>query len=290
MTVIHSLELGDHIWKQGDPLFLFCGPCVIESEEMCLRVADRVAAICSALNITYVFKASYDKANRSSIDSFRGPGIEDGLKVLRKVKSEIGVPVMSDVHTDEEAVMASEVLDVIQIPAFLCRQTSLVHTAAKHGKTVNVKKGQFLSPWDVGNIVKKVEEGAKSGGKNVNLSITERGSSFGYQNLVVDMKSFPVVREFGYPVVFDCTHSVQLPGGLGKATGGQREFIEVLARAAIGAGVDGLFMETHPDVRAAKSDGTNQIPLDKFEGLITRLKNLHDYVREGLGQMESMEP
>jgi len=287
---IHSLKLGDTVWSPGDPMFLFCGPCVIEGEEMCLRIAEHVKSICDRLGIVYVFKASYDKANRSSIDSFRGPGLDQGLKILAKVKNEVGVPVLTDIHTEDEAVAAAEVVDILQIPAFLCRQTSLVHTASKYAAAINVKKGQFLSPWDVGNIVKKIEEGAASGGKKPNLSITERGSSFGYQNLVVDMKSFPVIREFGYPVVFDCTHSVQLPGGLGKATGGQREFIEHLTRAAIGAGVDGLFMETHPDVASAKSDGTNQIPMEKFEGLITRLKSLHDFIRASLPPLESMEP
>ena len=290
MTTIHSLQLGTHTWNPGDPLFLYAGPCVIEDEQLCMFVAERMKKLCDKLGILYVFKASYDKANRSSIRSFRGPGLEKGVEILAKVKNEIGVPVLTDVHDIQEAAYAAEVVDVLQIPAFLCRQTSLVHAAAKFGTAVNVKKGQFLSPWDAKNIVMKVEDGADSANKPANLSITERGSSFGYQNLIVDMKSFPAMREFGYPVVFDCSHSVQLPGGLGHATGGQREFIEPLARAAIGAGIDGLFLETHPDVAEAKSDKTNQIPIDKIEGFLTRIKALHDFVRESLPPQESMEP
>jgi len=290
MTVIHPLQLGTKTWNPGDPLFIFCGPCVIEDEELCLFVANKMKKICDKLGIIYVFKASYDKANRSSFKSFRGPGLEAGIEILEKVKSEVGVPVLTDVHDIEEAAYAADVVDILQIPAFLCRQTSLVHAAARFGNAINVKKGQFLSPWDAKNIVEKVEEACTSANKTVNLSLTERGASFGYQNLVVDMKAFPVMRSFGYPVVFDCTHSVQLPGGLGHATGGQREFIEPLARAAIGAGVDGLFLETHPDVSEAKSDRTNQIPLDMIEGLLSRLKALHDFVREKLPPQESMEP
>lgn len=286
----HPLQLGEHIWKPGDPLFLYAGPCVIEDEEMCLYTAERLKAICDRLGMIFVFKASYDKANRSSIRSFRGPGLEEGVNILARVKREVGVPVLTDVHSVEEAAYAAEVVDVLQVPAFLCRQTSLVHAAARFGKAVNVKKGQFLSPWEARNIVEKVVEGAESGRRPVNLSLTERGTSFGYQNLVVDMKSFPVMRGFGYPVVFDCSHSVQLPGGLGDITGGQREFVEPLARAAIGAGIDGLFVETHPDVNEALSDKTNQVPLQKVEGLLTRLKALHDFVREKLPPQESMEP
>jgi 2-dehydro-3-deoxyphosphooctonate aldolase (KDO 8-P synthase) len=290
MTVIHPLKLGQHTWNPGDPLFIFSGPCVIEDEQLCLFIAEKIKSICDKLGILYVFKASYDKANRSSIKSFRGPGLEKGIDILAHVKKKVGVPVLTDVHDVQEVAYASEVVDVLQIPAFLCRQTSIVHAAAKYGAAVNVKKGQFLSPWDAYNIVEKVVEGARAANKPVNLSLTERGTSFGYQNLVVDMKAFPVMREFGYPVVFDCSHSVQLPGGLGSSTGGQREFIEPLARAAIAVGVDGLFLETHPDVNEALSDKTNQIPLDKMEGLLTRLKALHDYVRETLPSSESMEP
>lgn len=290
MTVTNSLKLGEHTWNPGDPLFLYAGPCVIEDVQLCLHTASTLKKICDKLGILYVFKSSYDKANRSSIKSFRGPGLEKGVEILARVKSEIGVPVLTDVHDVQEAAYAGEVVDVLQIPAFLCRQTSLVHAAARYGAAVNAKKGQFLSPWDAKNIVEKVEEGAGAGGGKVNLSLTERGASFGYRNLVVDMKSFPVLRSFGYPVVFDCTHSVQLPGGLGHATAGQREFIETLARAAVGAGIDGLFLEAHPDVNEALSDKTNQIPLDKVEGFLTRIKELHDFVRESLPSQESMEP
>jgi 2-dehydro-3-deoxyphosphooctonate aldolase (KDO 8-P synthase) len=290
MTAIHPIQLGPHTWNPGDPLFIYSGPCVIEDEEMCLFTAGKLKKICEKLGILLVFKASYDKANRSSIKSFRGPGLEEGVKILAKVKYELGVPVLTDVHDVREVAYAADTVDVLQVPAFLCRQTSLVHAAARFGKAVNVKKGQFLSPWEAKNIVEKVVEGASGANKPVNLSLTERGSSFGYQNLVVDMKSFPVMRGFGYPVVFDCSHSVQLPGGLGDITGGQREFIEPLARAAIGAGVDGLFIETHPDVNEAKSDKTNQVPLDKMEALLSRLKALHDFVREKLPPHESMEP
>ncbi len=290
MNEMHPLQLGDHAWKPGDPLFLFAGPCVIEDADMCLYTAEHLKKICDGLGILFVFKASYDKANRSSIRSFRGPGLEEGIEILARVKAQIGAPVLSDVHDVQEAAYAAEVLDIIQIPAFLCRQTSLVHAVSRFAKAVNVKKGQFLSPWDVKNIVVKVEEGARSANKHVNLCITERGASFGYQNLVVDMKSFPVIRSFGYPVVFDCTHSVQLPGGLGHATGGQREFIESLARAAVGAGIDGLFLEAHPEVDQALSDATNQIPLEKVESFLTRIKALHDFAREMLPPAESMEP
>jgi 2-dehydro-3-deoxyphosphooctonate aldolase (KDO 8-P synthase) len=290
MTVTHSLKLGEHTWKPGDPLFLYAGPCVIEDLRLCLHTASRLKEICDKLGIFYVFKSSYDKANRSSIKSFRGPGLEKGVEILATVKKEIGVPVLTDIHDVQEAAYAGEVVDVLQVPAFLCRQTSIVHAAARYGAAVNVKKGQFLSPWDAKNIVDKVEEGARAAGREPNLSLTERGASFGYQNLVVDMKAFPVIRGFGYPVVFDCTHSVQLPGGLGYATGGQREFIEPLARAAIGAGIDGLFLEAHPAVSDALSDKTNQIPLDKVEDFLTRLKALHDFVREKIPPAESMEP
>lgn len=286
----NSLTVGNHTWNHGDPLFLFCGPCVIEDEKLCMVVAERVKKICDALGIFYIFKASYDKANRSSFKSFRGPGLEEGVWILDKVRKEIGVPVLTDVHDVHEAAYAAEAIDILQIPAFLCRQTSLVHAACRFGRAVNIKKGQFLSPWDAKNIVDKAEEGFRDGMKEPNLTLTERGSSFGYGNLVVDMKTFPVMRSYGYPVVFDGTHSVQLPGGMGSYTGGQREFIEPLVRAAVGAGIDGLFVETHPAVDEALSDKTNMIPLDKLEGFLSRIKDLHDFVRETLPQQESMEP
>jgi len=290
MTATHSLKLGDHTWKPGDPLFVYGGPCVIEDEDLCMFVAKHLKQVCDKLGIFYVFKASYDKANRSSIKSFRGPGLEKGTEILANVRKRVGVPVLTDVHDVQEAAYAGEVVDVLQIPAFLCRQTSLVHAATKYGNAINIKKGQFLSPWDVKNIIVKVEEAASGALKDVNLSLTERGTSFGYGNLVVDMKGFPVMRSYGYPVVFDCTHSVQLPGGMGESTGGQREFIEPLSRAAVVSGIDGLFLETHPDVNEAKSDSTNMIPMDKVEGFLTRIKKLHDFVRETLPPYESMEP
>ncbi|MCX6645191.1 MAG: 3-deoxy-8-phosphooctulonate synthase [bacterium] len=290
MTGKNSFTVRGHKWKHGDPLFLFCGPCVIEDEMLCMVVAERMKKICDHLGIFFIFKASYDKANRSSIRSFRGPGLEEGVRILGKVRNEIGVPVLTDVHDVQEAAYAANAIDILQIPAFLCRQTSLVHAACKYGKAVNIKKGQFLSPWDAKNIVEKAEEGFHAGAKEPNLTLTERGSSFGYGNLIVDMKTFPVMKSYGYPVVFDGTHSVQLPGGMGSFTGGQREFIEPLVRAAVGAGIDGLFLETHPAVEEALSDKTNMIPMDKIEGFLTRIKNLHDFVRETLPPQESMEP
>ncbi len=290
MTSKFSLRLGEHTWNPGDPLFLYSGPCVIEDEELCLTVAEKLKAITDKLGILYVFKASYDKANRSSFKSFRGPGLEEGVRILDLVKTQIGVPVLTDVHDVQEVAYAAKIVDVLQIPAFLCRQTSLVHAACKFGRAVNIKKGQFLSPWDALNIVGKAEDGFSAGGKKRNFTLTERGSSFGYGNLVVDMKSFPVMRTYGCPVVFDGTHSVQLPGGLGSSTGGQREFIEPLVRAAIGAGIDGLFVETHPNVDEAMSDKTNMIPLDKMESFLTRIKSLHDFVRDKLPPQENMDP
>jgi 2-dehydro-3-deoxyphosphooctonate aldolase (KDO 8-P synthase) len=285
-----SFTVGNRTWRPGDPLFLYSGPCVIEEEKLCLVVAERMKKICDKLGIFYIFKSSYDKANRSSFKSFRGPGLEEGVRILEKVRREIGVPVLTDVHDVQEVAYAAKAIDILQIPAFLCRQTSLVHAACRYGKAVNIKKGQFLSPWDAKNIVEKAEEGFRAGGREPNFSLTERGTSFGYGNLVVDTKAFPVLRSYGYPVVFDGTHSVQLPGGMGESTGGQREFIEPLVRSAVGAGIDGLFLETHPAVNEALSDKTNMIPLDKMEGLLTRIKALHDFVRESLPQQESMEP
>ncbi len=239
---------------------------MIESEKLALDTARRIADITGALGIPYVFKSSYDKANRTSITSFRGPGLQDGLAVLRKVKEQVGVPVLTDVHSVEEAALAAEAADILQIPAFLCRQTDLLVAAAKTGRVVNVKKGQFLSPWEMGNVVKKLEE---SGTRRIIL--TERGSSFGYNNLVVDMRSLPIMRSFGYPVVFDATHSVQLPGGGGTKSAGQREFVRPLASAAAAAGCDGFFMEVHPDPDTALSDGPNMVPLHQLKPLLERL-------------------
>lgn len=251
---------------EGQPLLLLAGPCVLESEEIAWQVAGEMQQICRDLGITYVFKASFDKANRTSLDSFRGPGIEKGLRLLGRIRQEIGVPVVSDVHDISQIEMAAEVLDIIQIPAFLCRQTDLLVAAAHTDKVVNIKKGQFVSPWDMKYAVEKVK-----GAGNNRILLTERGASFGYNNLVVDMRSFPVMRSLGCPVVFDATHSVQLPGGAGGSSGGQREFIPPLARAAMAAGIDGLFMEVHPDPDTAKCDGPNSWPLDRAEKLLKQL-------------------
>ncbi len=249
------------------PLALIAGPCVIESEEATLRHAERLMTICNGLSMPFIFKASYDKANRTSINSFRGPGMKEGLRILAKVKASLGLPVLSDIHSIEQVTPAAEVLDVLQIPAFLCRQTDLVVAAAKSGRVVNIKKGQFLAPWDMKNVAGKV---AASG--NENIILTERGASFGYNNLVVDMRSFPVMRASGYPVVFDATHSVQLPGGQGESSGGQREFVEYLSRAAVAAGIDGIFMEVHEDPDKALCDGPNSIPLGELPNLLKVLK------------------
>jgi 2-dehydro-3-deoxyphosphooctonate aldolase (KDO 8-P synthase) len=262
----HEVDLGPFKVGGAHRHFLIAGPCVIESEQLAMETARRIAEITRALGIPYIFKSSYDKANRTSIESFRGPGLREGLAVLKKIKKEVGIPVLTDVHTEEEAKLAGEAADVLQIPAFLCRQTDLLTAAAKTGKVVNVKKGQFLSPWEMSNVVQKLEE---SGTKRILL--TERGSSFGYNNLVVDMRSLPIMRRFGYPVVFDATHSVQLPGGGGTKSSGQREFVGPLASAAAAAGCDGFFMEVHPDPDRALSDGPNMVPLDQLKPLLERL-------------------
>ena len=260
---------------EGQPLLLMAGPCVLESEEIAWQVAGEMQRICRDLGITYVFKASFDKANRTSLDSFRGPGIEKGLRLLGRIRKEIGVPVVSDVHDITQIEAAAEVLDIIQIPAFLCRQTDLLVAAAHTGKVVNVKKGQFVSPWDMKYAVEKVK-----GAGNNRILLTERGASFGYNNLVVDMRSFPVMRSLDCPVVFDATHSVQLPGGAGGSSGGQREFIPSLARAAMATGIDGLFMEVHPDPDTAKCDGPNSWPLDRAEWLLKQLLAVRSAVAE----------
>jgi 2-dehydro-3-deoxyphosphooctonate aldolase (KDO 8-P synthase) len=265
------VNIGSFKAGQGQRPFLIAGPCVIESEQLAMETAGRIAEIAKSLNIPYVFKSSFDKANRTSIKSFRGPGLEKGLDILAKVKKQLGVPVLTDVHTEEQATEAGTVVDVLQIPAFLCRQTDLLIAAANTGKVVNVKKGQFLSPAEMANAVKKVEECG-----NRQIVLTERGSSFGYNNLVVDMRSFPILRSFGYPVVFDATHSVQLPGGGGTKSSGQREFVEPLACAAAGAGVDGFFMEVHPNPDEALSDGPNMVPLHQLKSLLERVMRICD--------------
>lgn len=243
---------------------------MIESEELCLRVGLTLRKICDRLEMPFIFKASYDKANRSSSKSFRGPGIQEGLRILEKVRRELGVPVLTDVHTPEEVLTAKEVVDVLQIPAFLCRQTDLVQAAAACGKIVNIKKGQFLAPDDMRNVVSKATE---AGGTRILL--TERGTTFGYHNLVVDMRSIPIMQRLGYPVIFDATHSVQLPGGAGDRSSGQREFALVLARAAVAAGANGLFIETHPDPDRALSDGPNMIPLADMRNFLQSVLRVH---------------
>jgi 2-dehydro-3-deoxyphosphooctonate aldolase (KDO 8-P synthase) len=256
------------------PLFLIAGPCVIESRELAMDTAGRLKEITGRLGVPFIYKSSYDKANRSSIGSFRGPGLEEGLKILAEVRETLGVPVLTDVHEDTPLSEVASVVDVLQTPAFLCRQTNFILAACSQGRPVNVKKGQFLSPWEMGNVVDK----ARSTG-NEQIMVCERGFTFGYNNLVSDMRSLAVMRETGAPVVFDATHSVQLPGGKGSASGGQREFVPVLARAAIGAGVSGLFMETHPDPAHALSDGPNAWPLDRLEALLETLQALDAVVK-----------
>jgi 2-dehydro-3-deoxyphosphooctonate aldolase (KDO 8-P synthase) len=256
------------------PFFLIAGPCVIESEALCEEVAGRVRELCSRLGVHYIFKASYDKANRSSRSSFRGPGMDAGLKVLEGIRKKFALPVLTDVHEDTPLAAVASVVDVLQTPAFLCRQTNFIVAAASQGKPVNIKKGQFLSPWEMQNVVDK----ARSTG-NPDIMVCERGFSFGYNNLVSDMRSLAVMRATGCPVVFDATHSVQLPGGQGSASGGQREFVPVLARAAVAAGIAGLFMETHPDPAKALSDGPNAWPLARMESLLSTLVELDRVVK-----------
>ncbi|MFA6450977.1 MAG: 3-deoxy-8-phosphooctulonate synthase [bacterium] len=259
----------------GNPFVLIAGPCVIEEEDRCFSIAVELKRICRDLSIPLIFKASYDKANRSSIHSFRGLGIEAGKRLLSRVRGELGLPVTTDVHSPEEIDRIGGVLDVLQIPAFLCRQTDLIVAAAKSGKPVNIKKGQFLAPWDVRNIIEKC---VISGNKKV--IITERGSVFGYNNLVVDFKSLPIIRQYGYPVCFDATHSVQLPGGAGTSSGGQREFVEPLIRAAIAVGTDAIFLETHDEPDEALSDGPNMIPLHCLSAILEKAKNLDRLVKK----------
>jgi 2-dehydro-3-deoxyphosphooctonate aldolase (KDO 8-P synthase) len=259
----------------GPKLVLIAGPCVIESEDSCLSHAGRIAEIARRAGFPYIFKSSFDKANRTSHNSFRGPGLEEGLKILARVKREVGVPVLTDIHEVSQAKYAAEVVDIIQIPAFLIRQTDLVHEAALTKAAINLKKGQFLAPGDMKAVIAKAETAG-----NRRIIVTERGASFGYNNLVSDMRSLVIVRGFGYPVVFDATHSAQLPGGAGDKSSGQREFIAPLARAAVATGIDGIFMEVHEDPDRALSDGPNSYPLDRLATLLEGLKRLHEIARE----------
>jgi 2-dehydro-3-deoxyphosphooctonate aldolase (KDO 8-P synthase) len=258
-----AVQVGNRQIGGDGRLFVMAGPCVIEDPERVLRIGREMKAICGRLGLPYIFKASFDKANRSSWKSFRGPGLTEGLKILRAVKEELQVPVVSDIHEASQAEPAAEVLDILQIPAFLCRQTDLLQAAARTGKCINVKKGQFMAPSDMKNVAEKISHEG-----NENIILTERGVSLGYHNLVVDMRSFPIMREFGYPVVFDATHSVQLPGGAGTHSSGQRQFIGNLARAAAGSGIDGVFMEVHDNPEEALCDGPNMLYLTQVEGLL----------------------
>ncbi len=262
-----------NIKRRAGDLFLIAGPCVIESKDHAMMMAREISRVASRLDIPFVFKASYDKANRSSARSFRGLGMKEGLSVLRQIKDEVGAPVITDIHETHQADEAAQVADILQIPAFLCRQTDLLRAAAATGRAVNVKKGQFLAPLEVRNIIEKIEAAG-----NRQIMITERGTSFGYNNLVVDMRAFPMMRQFGYPVVFDATHSLQLPGGLGDATGGQSEYVEYLARASVACGLDGLFMEVHDNPPMALSDASTQFALDKLEPLLETLLKIHQMV------------
>ena len=274
MSTSREISLGSLRLGAGNPLFLIAGPCVIESEVHARVIAEKVAKIAADAEVPYIFKASYDKANRSSLKAFRGPGMKEGLRILKEIKKELKIPILTDIHDVSQAKPAAEVCDVLQIPAFLARQTDLLIAAGETGRIINIKKGQFLSPWDMDNVAEKVES---TGNKKIIL--TERGTSFGYQNLVVDMRSFPVMQRTGYPVVFDVTHSVQLPGAQGVASGGQPQFIEPLARAAVAAGVDGIFLETHDNPAAARSDGPNALPLAHLKALLLKLKGLNSVVR-----------
>lgn len=261
--------------KSPRRLILIAGPCVIESERLCLRVAESLRQTCQQLGVTYIFKASFDKANRTSGASFRGPGLEAGLKILARVRTELGVPVLTDVHTEAQVAAAAAAVDILQIPAFLCRQTDLIEAAVRTGRVVNLKKGQFLSPAEMGQVLKKA---VAAGGTKILM--TERGTTFGYNNLVADMRSIPILRGHGFPVIFDATHSVQLPGGGGDKSSGQRQFAPVLARCAVVAGANGLFIETHPHPDAALSDGPNMLPLKEMARLVAELTELHSMARE----------
>lgn len=272
--MVRELAIGNVKIGGNRPLVLIAGPCVIESEAATLRCAERLMTICNGVSVPLVFKASYDKANRTSATSFRGPGLREGLRILAKARDSMGVPVLTDVHSVEEVGPVADVADVLQIPAFLCRQSDLVAAAARSGRVVNIKKGQFLAPWDMENVVGK----ALSTGSS-RIILTERGSSFGYNNLVSDMRSLPIMRRIGYPVVFDATHSVQLPGGLGGSSGGQREFVEYLSRAAVATGVDGVFLEVHEDPGKALCDGPNSLKLDDLPALLKKLKAIDAIVK-----------
>ena len=274
---MNTVQVGNFSIGNGQPLALLAGPCVLEGLERCLLIGRTIKEIAGRLGMPYVFKASFDKANRSSFNGFRGPGLKKGLEMLKTIKDELQVPIVTDVHTEEQIKPVSKVADIIQIPAFLCRQTDLLYAAAQSGCVVPVKKGQFMAPGDMRNVVDKLHEGGCA-----QMLLTERGATFGYNNLVVDMRTFPIMRSFGYPVVFDGTHSVQLPGGAGTCSAGNREFVPNLVRAAVGAGVDALFMEVHDNPEEALCDGPNMVYLDKLEDLLKDAIAIHEVVRKHL--------
>jgi 2-dehydro-3-deoxyphosphooctonate aldolase (KDO 8-P synthase) len=274
------LEIGPVRMGAGEPLCLLAGLCVLEGEQMAVDVAEELKRITGDVGIPLIFKASYDKANRTSVESYRGPGLEKGLPMLERVRREVGIPVLTDVHQVEEVQPAAGVVDMLQVPAFLCRQTDLLVAVGQTGKPVNVKKGQFMAPWDMKNVVGKI-----SSTGNDRISICERGFSFGYNNLIFDPRAIPIMREFGYPVVFDATHSVQLPGGTGTTSGGQREYVEPLSYSAISSGADGLFLEVHPEPERAKSDGPNSLRLGDVKGFLERVWKLSQFVRDEMGNL-----
>lgn len=274
---MNKVQVGNFQIGGGEPLVLLAGPCVLEGLERCLYIGRTIKDITQRLGIPYVFKASFDKANRSSYHSFRGPGVKEGLRMLQQIKDELQVPIVTDIHETTQAEPAAKVADILQIPAFLCRQTDLLHAAAVTGRVVNVKKGQFLSPADMRNVVDKLH-----GSGTNQILLTERGASFGYNNLVVDMRSLPIMRSFGYPVIFDGTHSVQIPGGAGTTSSGKREFVEYLVRAAVGVGIDGLFLEVHDNPEEALSDGPNMVYLDHLEEMLKDALAIHAIVKKKL--------
>lgn len=271
---MNIVTVGNYKVGQGCPMLLMAGPCVLEGYERSLMIGRRAKAIADKLGMPYVFKASFDKANRSSYDSFRGPGLKEGLAILAQIKKDLGVPIVTDIHEPSQAEPVAEVADILQIPAFLCRQTDLVYQAAKTGRTVNVKKGQFLAPWDMKNVIKKIEEAG-----NHNIMLTERGASFGYNTLVTDMRGLAIMRELGYPVVMDATHSVQIPGGQGTSSGGQSQYVPHMARAAAAVGIDALFLEVHDNPAEALSDGPNMVKLDNLEALLKDVLAIDKIVR-----------
>ncbi len=276
-TMHHIVEVEKLRIGKGMPLAIIAGPCVIEDFDTTFHIASELKQLTGQLQLPLIFKASFDKANRTSVHAYRGPGLEEGLAILARIKAELGIPLLSDAHEIEQVEKVAEVLDIIQVPAFLCRQTDFLLEVARSKRTVNIKKGQFLAPWDVANVVEKIT----SMGNN-RILLTERGAMFGYNNLVVDFRAIPIMQSIGFPVIFDATHSVQLPGGAGKSSGGQREYAPVLARAAVAAGVDGVFFEVHPDPDNALCDGPNSLPLDRLTDIFTQLKAIHQVVTPGV--------